>query len=401
MRLSELDEIGLKLQAIEEQMEEDLADGQIDEDEAKNIMMMIQEAIQATEQEDVEIDEVDLSAIKAQIEEALEDGEIDDQEAEEIMEAFGVVIDEYNGYEPVLISFAEAASETMSEYGKGLLGLGSMLGYEDAAEFISDVAVSMGEPTTYVAEILKGDRMPDPEFSQDLVNMLIQKQAIDESEAEAIFLDLMECDAEDKQIYQLQAKSYGEMDREKYEDPDLDFQSREREYYQAMLDMDDRQRMREQMMKAAMNEEINDMKYSLSEIQSNLEFQQETEQLANAFEDQRVRAEKLVDDGLLTPANYKYYFGDRKTIPDKMALFSAMENKAQFEGTSLISEFNINERVLTDAQEKESSISTNYYGNGRTMANFSEPDRDPTQDPYIQGFLERNFSENVLENAEI
>lgn len=355
MKISDLGAFEAKIKALDEQLEIDLADGQITEEEAVGILKQIDDIVELVKGEPVEDDEA-----------------------------------EYSSGEPI-VTFSEAEEEMGSNTGGALLDLGEYLGYDDAALFISDLARELGEPTTYVAEVVRGDKLPDPYFAQNLVTILMQKQAIDEDEAEAILLDMVDCGNTDYQRAEQMALASGSYQQEAYV-PSDDFQSREREYFQALLDMEDREKMRQNDLK----QEMEEMKYSLGEIYQNIQFNQDYESLTVAFEEQRERAEKLVDNGILTPSNYEYYFGNRDVFPDKYKLTEAFVRKAEKENTSLISEFNINERILTDLEDKNSEVMQNFYAAGSSTVQFSDsPEQrsDPYQDPYIMGLLERNYPE--------
>ena len=377
-----------------------LEDGEIDDREAAILIPKMEKIRSSLEEMDLEDEDtanaIDLSELEEEVARAYEDGEIDDEEAELLSQKFQSTLANYSSGDESIITFSEASEEIGSEMGGALLELGEMLGYDDAGEFINDIAVEMNSPVTYVAQIIRGENLPDPYFAQDLVQVLMERQAVSQDEAEDLLLDLVDCGSADYKRAEEMALVSGESERTPDMLPTEEFQSREREYMQALLShIDDRQRMQQSSIK----QEVNEVRYSLGQLQENIQFQQDYENLATAFEEQRQRAEKLVSNGVLTPNNYEYYFGNREVYPDKYKLTEAFARKAEKENTSLVSEFNINERILADLEDKNSEVMQNFYGAGSSTVQFNSQETqqqlDPYLDPYNRGFLERNYPEYV------
>ncbi|MDJ0717548.1 MAG: hypothetical protein QNJ54_25560 [Prochloraceae cyanobacterium] len=375
-----------------------LEDGEIDDREAAILIPKMEKIRSSLEEMGLEDEDtanaIDLSELEEAVARAYEDGEIDDEEAELLSQKFESTLANYSSGNESIITFSEASEEIGSEMGGALLELGEMLGYEDAGEFITDVAAEMNSPVTYVAQIIRGENLPDPYFAQDLVQILMERQAVSQDEAEDLLLDLVDCGNVDYKRAEEMALVTGESERTPDTLPKDEFKSREREYFESLLShIDDRQRMQQ----SSISQEVNEVRYSLGQLQENIQFQQDYENLATAFEEQRQRAEKLVSNGVLTPNNYEYYFGNREVYPDKYKLIEAFARKAEKESTSLVSEFNINERILADLEDKNSEVMQNFYAAGSSTVQFNEQESqqrsDYSVDPYIYGMLERNYPE--------
>lgn len=310
----------------------------------------------------------------------------------------------------MILTFEEASEEIKGLTGIGLIGLANMMGYEELGTFIEDLAEGLETDEVTVGKIVRGDMLPNGEVIKEIVMWTAEKMGTSEEEAADLYLDLEECVM---------------CDIEKGEAEEEEYLTREREYTMALMEIEEREEERKLKQEVAnalspmgigganfeevdeLREEISESNYEVgyemantqkelnktrqevAELKRALEFEAAETRLYVGLEQQRVRAERLVEEGAMSPADYRYYFGDRENFPDAESLVMAFAERAIDTGIPVQKEQEYLERVLQDAEGRKREIMENY---SMKQEGIISPTMGREYDcsEYVAGFWDRN-----------